>query len=208
MKKKSPTTALLVGVKLSDEEFIKLYLKHNKNQSETGRFLGISQAAVGKRAKKLKTQIDAKIAHKSASKDAGKAAAAVMQAIPADKKSFQEGVQEVTRKFQASDQLDDMFTDIADLLGCVKEQIEETKEKKKSIKPFHIDQVIKLVNQQRQLVIEAHKIRLDLLNTKAIEAYIGAVNRIICRQEPNVQLQLYNELANIGIEGQTLILAS
>lgn len=99
-----------------------------------------------------------------------------------------------------------MFLDIETLLGDVKSEISATKAKGRSIKPFHIDQMCKLVNQQRGLAVDAHKIKLDLMSVKRAEEFMAAVLAVFLEYDPDVRRKIYVKLAERGLGGQITLI--
>ena len=168
----------------------------------------MSRSAISIRAKQL---ADA-ITEAKAAGNATAVAAIVERAVPSashesnqqviNAQAFHAGITEAGRQYHIFDHLEDLYMDIKGILEDVKGEIADNRAKKKPIKPYHIDLMVKLVNQSRVLVTDAHKIKAQLTDAKHAEEFIKAAVTVLLRFKPDIKKDLYAELARIGVEGQ------
>lgn len=192
-------------------QFIAKLRAHNWNQSALAKELGVSRATINERAKKMQGQIDA------AKKSESNAPIAVMVMREGVKQAqaetqvkvegFAAGLENCKRQYHIFDHLEDLYEDIKALLDNVKADIEKRKEKNLSVTPLQIDQVIKLVNQSRGLITDAHDIRMKLVDAKRVEEFVAAVTAVMRTYDPDVQRKLFIELSGSGVQGQTAFFA-
>lgn len=201
-------------VEVDDAGFIKLLFEHNENRSAVARALGITHSAVSQRAKKLSAQIE----QARAAGDGGIAAALVAQVVPQFREpttgdraaayAFKESLAEAGRQYTIFDHMEILFGEVQALLDDVKKDINANREKGRSLKPYHIDQMVKLVREQRSIMTDAHKIRLELCQQKHLEALGRATVKIMLQYDPQVREKLYDELSQLDLAGQLALIAS
>lgn len=187
---------------IPDAEFVKRLVALGGRKSELARELGVTPGAVSQRATKLAEYIKAA----ESVEDGAAVAAIITRSIPQMDKnqaeSFAGQLENRRRQYHIFDHLEDLYTDIKVLLDGVKVEIDATRLKNRPIKPYHIDQVVKLVNQARTLITDAHDIKMDLVQAKHIEMFIQAMTSIVLKYDPEVKRKLYVELSGLGLEGQ------
>lgn len=194
--------------KLNDVEFIHRFLELESRGSALAKELGVTRQNINARVKRL-----AHIIEQAKSSESGAALAGIVKrtipeshtAAVVKARSFQEGIENAGRQYHIFDHLEDLYLDIKDLLESVKTEINKSKTSNKPIKPYHIDQVVKLVNQSRGLITDAHKIKLDLTQAKNVETFIGIMLSIIQQYDPMIKEKIYVELSGLGLEGQTAL---
>ena len=193
---------------LSDHDFISGYLAHSESKRAYARTLGISHQAIGQRVAKLSDEI----ARFKNIEPGVQAAAIIERNIPKRGKEslevevFQSAVSNTRRQYHIFDHLEDLYEDIRIMLTEVKANIASDRDEGKPVNGFHVDQMVKLVNQARTLITDAHKTRIELLQAKNVEAFITAVTIIIMTYDPDVRSKLFAELSGLGVEGQTALL--
>ena len=194
---------------MDDRRFFARFFELDGNASALAREVGMSDTGVRKRIQRL----DSLVADYKAG-TVSSATAAIVAAVEATKRSevcadgFKGGVQQVRGQYHIFDHLEDLFMDVKSLLDDVKKDISDAKARNKSIKPYQIDQVVNLVNQSRNLVKDAHKIKIELAQAKHVEAFIQAVTAIAIKYDPAIREKLYVELSGLGVEGQIAFLAA
>lgn len=211
--KKTGKKAKTERVELTDWEFIERLLAVKENRAALAREIGVTPGRVSQRAKELAD----KIAQFKETGIGAPVVAIIERNIPTRKQQeegkaraneFVRKIEEVAKQYHVFDHLEDLFRDVKSLLEDVKKEISDTKAKNKPIKPFHIEQVVKLVNQCRNLIKDAHDIKQTMAQTKNVEEFITAYARIGMQYDPELRKKLYDELANVGMEGQVALILS
>ena len=184
---------------LSDYEYIKRFLANGESQAALARELGVSSSAVSQRTRKLAEAIATAKASGENATVAGMVASAhhILQS-----EHFSGGLDKIHQQYHIFDHLESLFMDIKSLTEDVKRGIDAERAKGKTAKGFQIDQVVKLVNQSRSLVVDAHKIKMDLAQARNVETYIQVITSIVMKYDPDIKRKLYAELAGLGLEGQ------
>jgi hypothetical protein len=188
-------------IKLSDADFVKRLIELGCNQSSLAKELGITRQGINVRVRRLAPLIE----QAKHAKDGAAIAAIVSRNIPREQiraKSFAAGLEHAGRQYHIFDHLEDLYMDIKMLLEDVKKEVDEAREKKKPVKPYHIDQIVKLVNQSRTLITDAHRIKMELVQAKHIEGFINAVVSIMLQYDPSIREKIYVSLSGLGVEGQ------
>lgn len=188
---------------IPDAVFINKFLEFKSKPADLAEHLGISRQAVEKRVKKLNDIIELQ---KGSGQEAA-VAAMVARAIPPAQKQREQFVSEledVGKQYHIFDHLEDLYRDVRALLTKVKAEI-AAKDPEDPLQQNHLDAMVKLVQQARGLITDAHKIKLELVQAQHMEVFIQSAMTILLRYDVGIREKLYDELFARGVAGQMAI---
>lgn len=212
----SPKTKKPRAKQVDVEAFLSRYFALNENSAALARELGIKPHAVTMRLTRIGRD---KVA---LAKAAGLAAGVLQESLVPEQEApppttsdiisaagFQQGMADTNNRFRILDRLDRYGQNTDFILQHLTKEIEDHLSSKAGtkMKPYYIDMFCKLVREGRSLAEVTHRIRKDILAIRGQMAFFEAVARILEKQIPDVQDQLYAELSRLGAYGQAELLS-
>lgn len=187
---------------MTDDVFLSHYFEMQEHRSELARELGISPAAVTQRLRKIGPE------RIEAARNNGRAAVVVARALEqmpqrtVEQTAFNQGVQDAVANYHVFAGLEDLYTKL-------QPQIERTAQdmaNSKKVPYFMVDQLCKLSARIESVIINAHKLKIDMVKAEGTEVFMRCMVEIYLEELPDVRERLYTKLARYGLEGQISIL--
>jgi hypothetical protein len=191
---------------LNDDEFIARYLELDENGSALAKEMGGARSTVSMRLKRI-GQEKLEQARKN-----GVAAVMVARALKSVNTpqssmltSFEKGTSEAVETLNIFAGLEELALQIKPMLTDIRDDIAV---RGKKAKPFEIDQVCKLSARLESLIINAHKMKIEMLKDEGTKAFMRSMLEIYLEEVPDVRDRLYHKLSRYGLEGQVSVVGS
>ena len=182
-------------IKLTDDEFIAKFESLNRNQTHMAEFLSISRTAVKKRFDRCVKKGLVKVR---------KNGTVIVSNAVAHASAVQEGMDEGIKQVRIMESLYSLLVTVEGSLKAIEGEMEAHKNAGgKSIKPYHLDMLIKTIRAGQGLLTDIFKIKKDLFSIEGTSAFMKAVINVMEKYDPDVQSKLYVELSRIGFGEQT-----
>jgi len=175
---------------LTDEEVVGLWEGHGCNAQALASELGVSRSTVTRRLDRIRMRGGVTLPETGQE--------IVVAAQTAQPKSQGER-EKLASNLDTLGRLESCIEHIDKMAIAVLAEVEKQGGK---YKPFQIDQMLKIVREVRGVTESAFQIKIKLYDKAAMDAFIEAVIRVIEKQVPDVQRQLFIELSRLGLEGQ------
>ncbi len=203
--------------RIDDATFIGRLIELNENKSALARELKISPSAVVQRLKKIDPDGKLLDSAKASGVAAGIVHKAFENAAPVGsnvkdnavvRAGFEQGVNVAANSFRVFERLNDYCDTVDEISAQLKKEMSEHMATANAkLKPYHVDLACKLIDKGAKLAEIIHKTRKDVFDMQGTMAFFEAVVRIMAKQIPDVQQQMYLELSQLGAHNEADFLA-